>query len=413
MSSVNFNNNKFNGKIGEKRACDYYNKSKYLRFDTSDEMIDEINNILGMEVINNKEFYDEFWEKVFLQDDEDGYNGGIKLLLNTTDNLYSDSNIASTLELMGTLIIRSERKRDNPEQYIKVYHSREMFNKAIDEQNAIRHITENTSEGKYSKEKGLDDLFVLANQVNYKMEKRFDKLDDKHLEKLDKEYGSKYPQVHDYYIGYLSMKHKLKEMNEIKKLRKLSKEENIKYKLIKKNVRSLKEDFLDCINKKTRPISFKAPLPDSGCPSWDMYDDLDKEHIKALLPFIDRIDLQDDLSVIIRDLNNTISECEFTDTQWNVLKLLRQDKTQENIGNILNISKQMVNTHINGIVNKIYNKNLEKYTNLYYLNICKGSYKKCNKCGEIKLTQYFNKKNSLKDGYDTKCKECFNKNRNK
>lgn len=407
MSSINFNNNKFNGKIGEKRAYDYYNKSKHLRFDTANEMIDEIHDILGTKFINNKEFYTEFWEKVFLQNDEDGYNGGIKLILNTTDNLYSESNIASTLELMGTLIIRSERKRDNPKQYMKVYHSREMFNKAIDEQNAIRHITENTSEGKYSKEKGLDDFFVLANQMNYKMEKRFDKLDDKHLEKLDKEYGSKYPQVHDYYIGYLNMKHKLKEFNEIKKIRKLNKDENVKYKLIKKNVRSLKEDFLDCINKKIRPIVFKAPLPDSGSPDWDEFDILDKEHIRYALPLTKGNDMQDDLSVIIRDLNNTIKECEFTEIQNNVLKLLREDKTQEDIGNILGIRQQMVNTHINAVVNKVYNKNIEKYLNWYKLNIVKGTYKKCSKCGKIKLVEYFDRNG--KQGHMSMCKQCRKK----
>lgn len=411
MSGGTFNNNKFNGKIGNKRAYDYYNKSKHLRFDTASEMIVAIHNILDTEFIQDKEFYDEFWENVFLQNDEDEYNGGIKLTLNTTDNLYSESNIASTLELMGTLIIRSERKKDNPEQYIKVYHSREMFNKAIDEQNAIRHITENTSEGKYSKEKGLDDFFVLANQMNYKMEKRFDKLDDKHLEKLDKEYGSKYPQVHDYYIGYLNMKHALKEMNEIKKLRKLSKDENVKYKLIKKNVRSLKEDFLDCINKKARPIVFKVPLPDSSSPDWGEFDILDKEHIRYALPLTKGNDMQDDLSVIIRDLNNTIKECEFTDMQSNVLELLREDKTQEDIGNMLNVDQSVINRHIKAIVNKICNRNLEKYTDFYYLNICKGKYKKCSTCGRIMLIEKFNKKNSTNDGYDTKCKECFNKNR--
>lgn len=408
MSSINFNNNKFNGKLGNKRAYDYYNSAKHLRCGTSDEMIECVKNVLGCDLIEDKEFYDEFWEKVFLQNDDENYNGGIKLNLNTTDNLYSESNIASTLELMGTLIVRSERKKDNPEQYMKVYHSREMFNKAIDEQNAIRHITENTSEGKYSKEKGLDDFFVLANQMNYKMEKRFDKLDDKHLEKLDKEYGSKYPQVHDYYIGYLNMKHKLKEMNEIKKLRKLTKEENVKYKLIKKNVRSLKEDFLDCINKKARPIIFKAPLPDNGNPDWNEFDILDKEHIRYALPLTKGNDMQDDLSVIIRDLNNTIKECEFTDMQINVLKLLREDKTQEDIGNILNVDQSVINRHIKAIVNKIYNKNLEKYTDFYYLNICKGKYKKCSKCKKVKLANQFNKEPKGTMGLKSKCKKCQN-----
>ena len=167
--------------------------------------------------------------------------------------------------------------------------------------------------------------------------------------------------------------------------------------------------MFDYLNAKMRPIMMKSPLKDSGTPSWDMYDELDKGHIKALLSFTDRIDLQDDLSVIIRDLNNTISECEFTDIQWNVLKLLRQDKTQEDIGNILNINKSVVNRHIDAIVNKIYNKNLEKYTDWYYLNICKGTYKKCNKCGKVKTIQQFNKEPKGILGVKSQCKQCQKK----
>lgn len=406
MSSSNYNNNKFNGCIDGIRASDYYNKSRNARFDTAKEMIEYVKEILGCYYINNKEFYDKFWEKVYIQSDSDKFEGGIKLILNTKDNLYSESNIAQTLELLGTLIIRSERKRDNPEQYIKVYHSREMFNKAIDEQDSIKRLVNSTSDGKYAMENRLDDFFILSNQMNYKMEKKINKLDDKHLEKLDKKYGHKYPQVHDYYVGYYNMKNILAEMNELKKTRELTKQEMVKYKLVKKNIRSLKDDFIDCINKKSRPITFKNPLPDSPSPDWDMFDILDKEHIRYAIPLTKGNDMQDDISVIIRDLNNTIEECEFTKIQENVLELLREDKTQEDIGDILKVSQQMVNAHINAIVNKVYNKNLEKYTDWYYLNICKANYKKCSKCGEIKLISQFSKKGNR---LQSQCKQCQKK----
>jgi len=42
----------------------------------------------------------------------------------------------------------------------------------------------------------------------------------------------------------------------------------------------------------------------------------------------------------------------------------------------------------------------------YYMYICKGKYKKCSKCGEIKLVQRFAKDSSRKDGYDPRCKKC-------
>ena len=79
-----------------------------------------------------------------------------------------------------------------------------------------------------------------------------------------------------------------------------------------RNIKSLKEDFIDIINKKSRPIVFKAPLKDDGYPSWDMFDPLDKQHIKYALQVKKGNDLQDDISVIIQDLNRIIDKCNFT-----------------------------------------------------------------------------------------------------
>ena len=138
MPSVNFNNNNFNGKLEGKSAYEYYQAIKGLRKQNAKETIEVIREIIGSEFINDREFVHPFWEKVFIQKDErNEWEGGVKLVLSTSDNLYSDSNIATLLETMGTMIIESERKRDNPDKYIKVFRSTEMFAKAIDEQNAL------------------------------------------------------------------------------------------------------------------------------------------------------------------------------------------------------------------------------------------------------------------------------------
>ena len=51
------------------------------------------------------------------------------------------------------------------------------------------------------------------------------------------------------------------------------------------------------------------------------------------------------------------------------------------------------------------------YLNWYYLTQKKGKYKKCSRCGQIKLAhpRYFSKNNTSKDGYYSICKKCRNK----
>lgn len=445
--SKKYINNKFTGEIDGICASDYYNKIKLLKTTSIEEQIQKTHDILGTEFIGDKEFYDDFLTKVFLQNDEDEYLGGIKLILNKTDDLYSDSNIAKILERIGSDILKKDVKKDN-KNYMKVYNSVKLFEKARDEQEELMTIANRTAEGRYAIENGLDDMFsmkdmekclnkrdenknidvddliVLANTMNYKLEKRIDKLSDNDLEILNKIYGERFPIVNTYFQAYKNMKKEFvkltqnprcewehikdKDIRKKKKFKKMNNnEDRIKKKLMSRNIYTLREDFIDSIYSKARFIMFKAPLPDKGCPSWDEFDILDKEHIRYALPLTKGNDMQDDLSVIIRDLNNTIEECEFTKMQSDVLELLRKDKTQEDMGHILNISKQVVNSHINAIVNRIYNKNLEKYTDWYYLNICKATYKKCSKCGEIKLIQEFDKNG--KQGYMSMCKKCRKK----
>lgn len=408
MPSVNFNNNNFNGKLEGKSAYEYYQAIKGLRKQNAKETIEFIREVIGSEFINDREFVHPFWEKLFIQKDErDEWEGGVKLVLSTSDNLYSDSNIATLLETMGTMIIESERKRDNPDKYIKVFRSTEMFAKAIDEQNALSQIVNASSDGKYAKTMGRNDMFVLANQMNYKMEKRRVKLNDKDLEELDKEFGSKYPIVHDYYIAYLQYKEEVKKYKGmIKEGKVLSNVEKYRCKYAKKHVKTLKNDFLDAIEKKERAIVFKAPLPDEGCPEWSMFDETDTEHVKAALRVNRGNDMQDELSVIIRDLETTVSQCEWTDRQKRILELLKTDIPLPQIAEEVNMKWVVFDEEYNRMCKRIVDKNYEKIEDWYYLNIRYGEYKKCKKCKEVKLTSKFRKNGN---GLRSHCKKCMSK----
>ena len=53
----------------------------------------------------------------------------------------------------------------------------------------------------------------------------------------------------------------------------------------------------------------------------------------------------------------------------------------------------------------------DEYLYWYYLNIEKGKYKKCSRCGQIKLAhnKYFSKNKTSRDGYYSICKKCRNR----
>lgn len=53
----------------------------------------------------------------------------------------------------------------------------------------------------------------------------------------------------------------------------------------------------------------------------------------------------------------------------------------------------------------------DNWLSWYYLNVEKGVYKKCNRCGQTKLAnnKYFSKNKTSRDGWYSICKECRNK----
>ena len=180
--------------------------------------------------------------------------------------------------------------------------------------------------------------------------------------------------------------------------------------MMNKNIRSTKVDFIDSIYAKMRPIMFKAPLPDSGCADWDMFDETDRDHIRQALRVKKGNDMQDDASVIIKDLDNTIQMCDLNDRQKRIVELLKTDMSLAAIAREVGIHENKVEDYINVIINKIIHKNYELIEDWYYLNVVKAKYKKCSKCGEILPVSRFSKRGN---GYQSRCVKCRSEDRRK
>ena len=444
--SKKFVNNKFNGAINGKRCKDYYKESKKYGTDLYNQ-IEIAKEILGVEEIDGVQFTDEFWTKVFLQSDESEYCGGIKLILSKDDSLYSESNVALTLEKIASDILIKDTKKISGDKKIKVYHSKSLFDKASEEYEELKRIGELSTSTRGMIDKGMssdisfDDLKkgimvdiskdklekiqeepVLANLMNYKLEKDLKRIKDWELEYINDMYKDRYPIINLYYQEYLKMKNRydeftynpkeiwenIEDVNERKKakIRKLTNEEKRIRDLMRRQIGLLKDDFINIINAKVRPILFKAPLPDEGCPEWEMFDETDPGHVKAALRVNRGNDMQDELSVIIRDLEITVSQCKWTDRQKRILELLKTDMPLLQIAEEVKMDMRNFDKEYNRICKRIVDKNYEKIEDWYYLNIRYGSYKKCNKCEEIKLTSKFSKNGN---GLRSHCKKCMSK----
>lgn len=400
----------FHGKIKGKDINDFTKGLDYNIESTYDRIL-HIKNKLGEYELDGAKFYHPFWEEIFEQSFDtklkregvyyvkelnqflttkefkkwctknniepsdyldletmfDGLNGGgtwnysnqntskIKLVLNSTDNIYSESNIAKGLEKIADYILAKDKKLEKVDYE---FYTGEDLKKleALDEA-TIRKFTLATEEDKL--------LFYKDLAINYKKEKKqvltskdreteylkdYVKAIDgcKHilgvLRKCDlhiKEFGSVQEEYKEIYERWNSNRHNL-----IKVATGLP----VDAKIVK-----------DMING---TIYFKNPLRDEGSPDWDLVDMTNPSHVRALLYIKPNNNMQQDLACIVYDLDMLVKKSRLTKLQQKVLDRLRDGKSQVQIAKELGVSRQMINKHIDFIVAKVLkevNKQLKNY----------------------------------------------------
>lgn len=392
MSRVYFNN--FYGKIDGKSIFDYIILDGEIN--NLEERMDYVYKLLNIIVKDGIEFNgDEYWDEIFVQKNNKSH---INLMPNNQTDLYSNSNVAETLEMLGNYILwyDPEKKKIENDNKIKIYYTEKEFRKAIDK------------EKKYIKEYGekLDDgITVLKSQKNYKKSKD---------EVVTAEDLNRFPELREYKkeIDRLSSYIKEDRLDEFaeymrnKGYKKMKSEKQAKNFLIR-HISYLKKDMLECKIKLARPIIWKQPLKDEGGADWEEFDELNNAHIKALLQLYKEsnvYDFQSDLGCMFYDLQNVLDIVKLTKKQQEVLNLWMGNMSINDISKKLGKRASTVSEILDKIVDKIVRVYEEQLEDLYYLNIRKGEYKKCSKCGEIKLVSKFNKDG--KGGIRSRCKIC-------
>ena len=382
------NNNHFYGKIGGKSI------NNFLKFDynlkSCQERIDFVNEVLGMYEIDNVEFYDEYFDEVY---DQDRKYGKINIVIGKDKSQYTESNIANALEIIANYILAVDEKEKSINY--KIYTSEELFNKACKEYKLINSVVKANGGIELMNNTGEN---VVESFPLYQLPKNFKKVKDLKIEKVDLE---KYPPMKDYQNFYEYLK---EESNRLWTTKGLSREELIRRGKIKKILPEIKKDMLEVKKQLQMPIIWKAPLKDSGEADYDMLDMFDKNVVKELLRVKKQVDLQDDLSCILVDLENLIKKVEFTDKQKKVLDRWINGMCVNDIAKDLGVKKITISQALDRVVELITKQYEEEYENWYYLNIRKGTYKTCNKCGKVKLVNQFDKNG--KKGFKSMCKKC-------
>ena len=400
-------NNNMNGEIKNKKIWDFVTELDWS-IDNVEERLEHVRNILGEYKIGEVNFYHEFFEEVFNQDNP---HSKVNLILNTNSARYDESNISKALEIIESYILCSPdeielRKKDKVEY--KIYNSKQLYDRYEQERNLVYKLATVNSdrsnnydkEDKYRLDKEFENVFAI-----FLLPKNYKKVKDIKIESKDFE---RFPILKEYQQSINHMKCKLDELmsideSKIKDKEILSDIRNRK-KAIKKNLKLLKLDMLDIKKQLEKPIIWKAPLKDNGKADYDELDMFDKNVVKELLRVHKQVDLQDDLSCILVDLDNLINKIEFTNKQRIVLNMWSDGVEPIVIARTLSMKQSAVNKYIDTIVGMIVKQYEKEYEEWYYLNIRKGTYKQCSKCGEIKLISQFDKKG--KQGLQSRCKKC-------
>lgn len=439
MANINYTQS-FIGELDGKTIYDFKNKLDYS-INTNKKRVALLNKVLCDENGNVEKYFQEYFDDRF------------KVGLNADDPLSHDDNICRELENFGSYLINHHEKRDRDLHLDSINRDSNQAREDFDTQNGrdfrraelivdINGIMVEKNDKNYkhaiiqritAKDLKDEELGLIAEYQDFiNWIKNIDECGSgvrnkkmlggkkrslKEIEKMIKQ--SKKQLLDDSIISGLHAE-KSKLIKEIKEIEHVIKDNKVKfdkyhkslgieisrYKLLRqlrKHITLCKDDQIISKDQIKGTIYFKSPLPDKGEADETMIDLNDVKHVRELLRF-----KAGGWSQWFSSSSHTI------EALLKKVKLSKEDKEliwalqnrhelkDSEIAKELGVTGRQMESRVNSISNKIIKKNKEEWIDWVYLNYKRGEYRKCKRCGGIKIKQMFTKHQNTKNI----CTEC-------
>ena len=174
------------------------------------------------------------------------------------------------------------------------------------------------------------------------------------------------------------------------------------------NLKDMKDYMISCKLAYTNIVKINPPKCPTNYNVLEKIDYLDSTHIKAMLLLDEmKLDPSKELAIIAYDINKKIKDMyslgEISDREMYIIEGIRYNVSYPKLAKELGITTNAVEKTLNRLCDKIVKSFYEDIIDLHFLNESKGKYKKCSRCGEVKLVNQFSKNgNRLRSN----CKNC-------
>lgn len=353
------------------------------------------------------------------------------------DPLAEDNNICQFIERMGSYLLFENKRIDGRKKKEEIY---EVTTSNMSEGNGIAKDDKST-QTKRDYNNINDEIYInnmLAEKArrrnfkkeikqniiefDYNLEKQLKIIENKRKNELKN--TKKQHEIDKINSIYNDLVHRCREkVNFLKSYKedydKLKKIRDKKHNLFERNkynklINEIQNNMIMCKDAYDKTIYFKSPLRDSTKP--DLYlAPYDSKEVVYNLLFIEKpetYNFQSDLDIMLYDIDCLVKKIDWNNPRFakqkEIMDYISLGYSQKKISKYIDINEKKLEQYLRPVVNEVAKEYKKQKRDVIFLNYIKGTYKKCSKCGEIKLVQDYSKHSQTNDGLRPNCKSCDN-----